>query len=72
MVDGIQRRVWRFSDGSTVEFDTDTKAIKSAGGKLALGALLCIRDTMPDLMKAARGQPELDDLIISALDKLII
>jgi hypothetical protein len=72
MVDTIQRRVWRFTDGSIIEFDTRTKAIKSEGGKLALGALLCIRDIMPDMMRRARGQSELDALISDALDKLII
>lgn len=69
----IRRCVWRFSDGSEIEFDTTSKAIThTAGGKgLAFDAMLRIRDTMPDWMSAARGQPELDGLIISGLDLLI-
>jgi phage baseplate assembly protein gpV len=69
----IARHVWRFSDGSSVEFETATKQITHTGGGrgLAFDAMLRIRDTMPDMMRAALGQKELDGLIISGLDLLI-
>lgn len=71
MGDGIARRVWVFSDGSKIEFETATKQIKNFGAGLCVEAIIRIRDAMPDMMKAARGQTELDGLIISGLDMLI-
>lgn len=71
MADTIARRVWRFSDGSEIEFRDSDKAITNHGGGLAVGAILCVRDQMPDLMRACTGQEELDRRIIAALDKLI-
>ena len=71
MADGIARRVWRFSDGSSIEFEAATKQITNHGGGLSVGAILRVRDAIPDMVKIAKSQDEMDDLIIGRLDLLL-
>lgn len=67
----IKKRVWRFRDGSSVEFDTANKAITNHGEGLSVPAILALRDAMPLMMRFASGQDELDELIAGAFDEMI-
>lgn len=66
----VRRHVWRFSDGSEIEFDAETKEISGGRGR-SYTAMLCIREAMPALIRLARSQEELDHLIIGALEALL-